>query len=184
MQVHSYNPNTQEVEAGTFKVILSSIRCVRPVWATDLVSKMYLKKRLIWAKEKMKIRTCFQLYGILEKGKTMKKLNKWPLDLGVEVGKIRAQRTFGAAQPFLMIPRWWVYTIVHLSKCQVYPSVWTFRVNHRSMSAVLRKASSCRKEWLTQRLIKIPSINNWVARSSTPTMQGTGKFLEEGAERT
>lgn len=39
------------------------------------------------------------------KGKTMKRLNKWPLDLGVEVGKIRAQRTSGAAQPFLMIPR-------------------------------------------------------------------------------
>lgn len=120
------------------------------------------------------------------KGKTMKRVNKWPLDLRVEVGKIRAQRTFGTAQPFLMIPRWRVYTIVHLSKCQVHPSVWTFRGNHRSMSAVLRKASSCRKQRLTQRLIKIPSINNWVARSSTPTptMQGTGKFLEEGAERT
>lgn len=124
-------------------------------------------------------------YMVFWKRQTMKRVNKWPLDLRVEVGKIRAQRTFGAAQSFLMIPRWSVHTI-HLSKCQVHPSVWTFRVNHRSMSAVLRKASPCRKQRLTQRLIKIPSINNWVARSSTPTptMQGTGKFLEERAART
>ena len=48
----------------------------------------------------MKIGTCFQLYGILEEAKLWKRINKWPLDLGVEIGIIRSQRTFGAAQPF------------------------------------------------------------------------------------